>query len=296
MFFFWVLLAHLAARPDRLFKTFPLCKASSGGNKRYTPAIAHSERLGGVCEQKDFAIQHKLGSGTFGAVYLARHVPTRTLVAIKQVPWLAKRTSSLRAEECTQHALNGSPLIIEHFCTFEGDGFVSFVMEYSGDFKELRPMLRQERASLPSRTVASIVSQLIDATAHIHSRGVVYRDLKTANVLMNPAGQIKLLDFGMSKFFAASSSFEQTFDIDWFLVGVHIYELLSHGKVFRDEYPSKRRWKTLRKSVTCPRTFSHAGCSIFTELVTESSPFWKIASEEHRAQYLQSHGFLKAAL
>ncbi len=63
--------------------------------------------------------------------------------------------------------------------------------------KSLRSVLQQERVLPPQRALA-IAQQVCEALVHMHERGVVHRDLKPENLLFTPAGQVKIVDFGIA--------------------------------------------------------------------------------------------------
>src|SRR5262245_32538306 len=145
-----------------------------------------------------YRVESQLGAGGMGVVYRARDTKLGRTVAIKLVGDRLVGEPTAR-ERLLREARTASALNHPHICTIhevgESDGHVYIVMEHVDG----RPL----RAALPAETpVAEVVRygiQIADALAHAHERGVVHRDLKTANVLVTPEGRVKVLDFGLAK-------------------------------------------------------------------------------------------------
>jgi len=83
-------------------------------------------------------------------------------------------------------------------CNFERGGSLLIEMEYA-DGGTLAQLLGPRQTPLSERAVLHVWAQLCSALAHMHSRGVLHRDLKTANVFLTSSLQVKVGDFGISK-------------------------------------------------------------------------------------------------
>ena len=146
-----------------------------------------------------FKIQKKLGKGGFGEVWLADDVELDRQVALKfltvriddgdEVKTRFKREARIAAQ--LSH-----PNIVTLFDVSEYQNTPFIVMEYVAG-QSLQNML--PRKGLPLRQVIDIVAQICDGLVHAHDKGVVHRDIKPDNILIDPKGHIKITDFGIAK-------------------------------------------------------------------------------------------------
>ncbi len=146
-----------------------------------------------------YRITEKLGAGGMGVVYKARDESLERDVALKVLPETALADEHARAR-FRREALALSQLNHPHICTIyevgEAAGQTYIAMEYV----EGRPLSAQVPADgLPVETALRYGTQIADALAHAHERGVAHRDLKSANVMITPDGRSKVLDFGLAK-------------------------------------------------------------------------------------------------
>jgi serine/threonine protein kinase/tetratricopeptide (TPR) repeat protein len=146
-----------------------------------------------------YVIEQKLGEGGMGVVYRARDEKLQRDVALKFLGLLSKGSSASH-EQALQEARAISALNHPNICTVyevgenEGQPFIAM------EFVEGRPLsLEIPLTGLSLDQVERFGAQLADALAHAHSRGVIHRDLKSANVMVTPSGRLKVLDFGISR-------------------------------------------------------------------------------------------------
>ena len=148
-----------------------------------------------------YLIEQKLGEGGMGVVYRARDEKLQRDVALKFLETLPTGNSASH-ERALQEARAISALNHPNICTVyevgEVEGRPYIAMEYVEG--------RQLSVEIPSTGLAldqveRYGFQLADALQHAHSRGVIHRDLKAANVMVTPSGRLKVLDFGISQRF-----------------------------------------------------------------------------------------------
>jgi len=147
-----------------------------------------------------YQVLSALGAGGMGEVFLAHDTRLDRRVALK----LLRADESLTAEQLTrfvQEARAASALthpnvaVVYDIGECESRHFIA--MEHV-DGRSLADELR--RGPLAARDVISAGSQIAEALQAAHAVGIVHRDMKPANVMITPAAQVKVLDFGLAKF------------------------------------------------------------------------------------------------
>lgn len=155
-----------------------------------------------------YRLGRMLGEGGMGAVYEAEHTGLGIKVAVKLLNEIfASDPSALtrfRREARAAAAIRHDNVVAVTDTGTDDDGVPFIVMELL-EGESLSAVLRRERVLQP-KDAASVAHQLLHGLEAAHSKGVIHRDLKPGNVLINrgPDGamQVKILDFGISKFWA----------------------------------------------------------------------------------------------
>ena len=139
-----------------------------------------------------------LGRGGSGSVWLARDERTGLDVALKIVPREGKRAPRAAREAEAAARLRHKRCVRAY--DFGGDvGHVYIAYEYVPG-RTLRDALRN--GAVTDRQAVEAAAQVLDGLAHAHARGIVHRDVKPSNVLLedDDAVSVKLLDFGLAQF------------------------------------------------------------------------------------------------
>ena len=148
---------------------------------------------------RQYKILGHLGTGGMSNVYLAEHRLMQRRVAIKVLPRkrLAKTIYLERfIREAQAIASLDHPNIVRAYdIDHEGD-LHYIVMEYF-DGKNLQNLVEKE-GKPPFARIVNILRQAADALAHAHEVGVIHRDVKPSNILVNTTGDVKILDLGLA--------------------------------------------------------------------------------------------------
>jgi len=161
-------------------------------------SLAAGSRIG------PYEVKALLGAGGMGQVWRAHDTRLERDVALKVLPAETLGDESARAR-LVREARLASKLNHPHICTIyevgepdpsTGSGQAYIAME----LVEGQPLsARVADGALPVEQVLQYGQQMANALAHAHGRGVVHRDFKSANVVVTPDGQVKVLDFGLAK-------------------------------------------------------------------------------------------------
>lgn len=146
-----------------------------------------------------------LGQGGMGAVYKARQPTLDRLVALKILPAEVGRDPAFAerfAREARALARLNHPNIVGIYDFGQVDGLYYFVMEYV-DGVSLRQLVEQRRLN-PSQALA-LVPQICEALQFAHDEGIVHRDVKPENILLDKRGRVKIADFGLAKLLGIST-------------------------------------------------------------------------------------------
>ena len=148
----------------------------------------------------EYSLQRELGRGGMGIVYLARDVQLDRDVAIKVLPTHLARTAESRERflrEARTAAGLSHPHIVPIHRVGEAGGFVFFVMSYV-EGETLGERLRA-RGPLPPVDAMRVLREVAWALAYAHGRGIVHRDVKPDNILLEAStGRALVTDFGIA--------------------------------------------------------------------------------------------------
>jgi serine/threonine-protein kinase len=147
-----------------------------------------------------FSLDRELGRGGMGVVFLARDVALDRLVAIKLLPFELADVPPLRQrflQEARMAAGLAHPNIVPIHSVEEADGLVFFVMSFV-DGETLGQRVRRG-GPLPASEAMRLVQEVAWALGHAHGRGVVHRDVKPDNVMLeHDGGRAVVTDFGIA--------------------------------------------------------------------------------------------------
>ncbi|MFN0019937.1 MAG: serine/threonine-protein kinase [Pirellulaceae bacterium] len=140
-----------------------------------------------------------LGQGGMGAVYKARQKHLDRLIALKVIPPEAAKEPAFAerfAREARALARLNHPNIVTVYDFGQSDGVYFLLMEFV-DGLNLRQTMKS--GNLSPQEALAIVPHVCDALQYAHDQGIVHRDVKPENVLLDKSGRVKIADFGLAK-------------------------------------------------------------------------------------------------
>jgi serine/threonine protein kinase len=160
-----------------------------------------------------YKLLEELGHGGMGTVYKARDLALDRIVVVKVLsPDLMADAEARR--RFWREARLASALDHPNICTIygieEAEGYSFIVMQYV-EGKTLKRLIGGRPLRLES--LLSIALQVADALTTAHARGIIHRDIKSANIMVTERGQVKVLDFGLAKLMEQARGAEATADL-----------------------------------------------------------------------------------
>nr|XP_043634157.1 protein IMPAIRED IN BABA-INDUCED STERILITY 1-like [Erigeron canadensis] len=178
----------------------------AAGWPAWLSAVA-GEAIDGWLPQKSDSFERfeKIGQGTYSNVYRARDMKTGRVLALKKVRFDNFQPDSVRfmAREITILRKLDHPNVmkLEGIITSRLSSNIYLVFEYMEH--DLAGLLTSPNIRFTESQIKCYMQQLLKGVEHCHSQGILHRDIKTSNVLVNNAGQLKIADFGLANFVAS---------------------------------------------------------------------------------------------
>ncbi|WFD33628.1 non-specific serine/threonine protein kinase [Malassezia cuniculi] len=183
-------------------RQLPLPQSPRSNTPMSPHVIPSAQPRATVTSIKDFVVIKPISKGAYGSVFLARKRATGDYYAIKVLKksdMIAKnQITNVRAERTILMNRAQSPFVVRLFFTFQSAEYLYLVMEYlpGGDCASLVRVF----GGLPEDWARQYLAEMVQCLEYLHSTGVVHRDMKPDNWLIDNRGHLKLTDFGLSKF------------------------------------------------------------------------------------------------
>ncbi|TDL29746.1 Pkinase-domain-containing protein [Rickenella mellea] len=165
-----------------------------------TDEAAQTVRVYGS-QDEVYAIVSQVGEGTFGKVYKAHNTLSGNYVALKRIRMEAERdgfpVTAMREIKLLQSLRHNNVVRLNEMMV--SNGSVYMVFEYMDH--DLTGVLSQNQFVFNDGHLKSLCEQMLAGLAYLHQKGVIHRDIKGSNILINNRGELKLGDFGLARFY-----------------------------------------------------------------------------------------------
>ncbi|KAK7073372.1 Serine/threonine-protein kinase TAO1 [Halocaridina rubra] len=153
----------------------------------------------------------EIGHGSFGAVYYARHVASKEVVAIKKMSYSGKQSAE-KWQDILKEIKFLRSLRHPNTVTYRGcylkESTVWLVMEYC--LGSASDIIEVHRQPLREDEISAICEGCLQGLSYLHSLGKIHRDIKAGNILLTENGTVKLADFGSASINSPANSFVGT--------------------------------------------------------------------------------------
>lgn len=269
--------------PDVGSEEKPLIGAVEGG-------LVTENKLARKMTSADFQPLRCLGKGTYGTVLLVKQQLTGKLYAQKQFRKASltvhkKLVEQTKTERAILESVNRHPFVVKLFYAFQDHEKLYLILEYAQG-GELFTHLAEERM-FSEEKASFYMAEMVLALEHLHTNlGVVYRDLKPENCLLDAEGHLLLTDFGLSKVaiddddrcksilgtveYMAPEVIEGKkygFAVDWWSLGALAFDLLTGSPPFKANNHAKILEKIVKQKLVMPYFLSADSKDLLTRLL-----------------------------
>lgn len=249
-------------------------KHSSGNNRQSTSSLASPQVDPRTVKLDDFDLDRTIGTGSFGRVMICYLKKDRTQrYAMKML----KKENIVKMKQ-VEHTLNEKkilssidfPFIVKLVYSFKDTSNLYMVLEYVSGGEMFTHLRKTGRYS--EENACFYASQIVLTFEYLHYLNIVYRDLKPENVLYDSSGYVKITDFGFAKtikdrtwtlcgtpeYLAPEIILSRGYNkaVDWWALGVLIYEMAAGYPPFFAEQPIQIYEKIVSGHLRFPSHFS----------------------------------------
>lgn len=254
-----------------------------------------------------------LGAGGFGAVELWEHKATNETYAMKCISKGFIVKTGMQDSVITEKNIlfmTNSDFIIRLHETYNSKQSIYFLMEPALG-GELYSMYQRKGFYGSEKHAKFYTAGVLCAFDHLHERHIIYRDLKPENLLLNEKGHLKVTDMGLAKFVIGKTyttcgtpdyfapeviaSTGHTHAVDWWMLGVLIYEFMTGSAPFEAPYPMQIYAKVLKgiSAVKFPPQLSPQ-CVDIIKAICQKEPADRLPMLTGGSKNIKTHAWYKS--
>uniref|UniRef100_A0A665XBU6 Ribosomal protein S6 kinase n=1 Tax=Echeneis naucrates TaxID=173247 RepID=A0A665XBU6_ECHNA len=279
----------------------------------------HIERVG----MENFELLRVLGTGAYGKVFLVRKNSGHDagqLYAMKvlkkaAIVQKAKTTEHTRTERQVLEHIRQSPFLVTLHYAFQTHSKLHLILDYVSGGEMFTHLYQRDH--FPEDAVRIYIGEIILALEHLHKLGIVYRDIKLENILLDSEGHVVLTDFGLSKEFLEEEK-ERTYSfcgtieymapeiirgkaghgksVDWWSLGILMFELLTGASPFTLEGERNSQSEVSKRILRCdppfPSMIGPTAQDLLKKLLVKD-PHKRLGSGPRGAEDIKAHSFFK---